>query len=172
MVVLRLGGVYADIDVECRQPLDSVIQPADTLLVGWDAELPDTAAAATQQYARQRQIATWFFAAAPGHPVLRQLCDHIARNAMTVFSNNTVRDTLERTGQGIWTDLVLRHALQHPVAKVRVVPCCGLRCNIPWCCQHSPYHCLLFATAARTRMNTHNSLNLLVVVVVVATGMS
>lgn len=119
MVVLRLGGVYADIDVECRQPLDAVIQPADTLLVGWDAELADSTAAATQQYARQRQIATWFFAAAPGHPVLRELCDHIAHNAMTVFSNNTVRDTLERTGQGVWTDLVLRHALQHPAAKVR-----------------------------------------------------
>lgn len=118
MVILRLGGVYADIDVECRQPLDSVIQPADTLLVGWDVEMPDTAAAAAQQYARQRQVANWFFAAAPGHPVLRELCDHIAHNAMTVFSNNTVRDTLERTGQGIWTDLVLRHALQHPAAKV------------------------------------------------------
>lgn len=123
MVVLRLGGVYADIDVECRQPLDGVIQPADTLLVGWDAELADIAAAATQQYARQRQIATWFFAAAPGHPVLRELCDHIAHNAMTVFSNNTVRDTLERTGQGVWTDRVLRHALQHPAAKVRM-RCC------------------------------------------------
>uniref|UniRef100_A0A383WPH4 Methyltransferase FkbM domain-containing protein n=1 Tax=Tetradesmus obliquus TaxID=3088 RepID=A0A383WPH4_TETOB len=128
MVVLRLGGVYADIDVECRQPLDGVIQPADTLLVGWDAELADIAAAATQQYARQRQMATWFFAAAPGHPVLRELCDHIAHNVMTVFSNNTVRDTLERTGQGVWTDRVLRHALQHPAAKhddpwkVRILP--------------------------------------------------
>lgn len=118
MVLLRLGGVYADIDVECRQPLDSVIQPADTLLVGWDDEVGDVAAATQRSLARQRQVASWFFAAAPGHPVLRQVCDHIARNAMTVFSNNTVRDTLERTGQGVFTDMVLQWALQHPPAKV------------------------------------------------------
>eukprot|EP00878_Enallax_costatus_P018487 GHUV01019462.1.p1 GENE.GHUV01019462.1~~GHUV01019462.1.p1 ORF type:complete len:712 (+),score=229.78 GHUV01019462.1:1971-4106(+) len=128
MILLRLGGVYADIDVECRQPLDSVIQPADTLLVGWDDEVGDPTAAAQRHLARQRQVASWFFAAAPGHPVLRQVCDHIARNAMTVFSNNTVRDSLERTGQGVFTDMVLKWALQHPPAKhddpwkVRILP--------------------------------------------------
>lgn len=118
MVLLRLGGVYADLDVECRQPLDSVIQPADTLLVGWDDEEADAMTAAHRNFARQRQIASWFFAAAPGHPVLRRVCDHIAHNAMTVFSANTVRDTLERTGQGVFTDMVLQWALEHPPSKV------------------------------------------------------
>lgn len=119
MVVLRLGGVYADIDVECRAPLDGVIAPADTLLAGWEGEHADAHDAAVQQYARQRQVASWFFAAAPGHPVLRAACDHIARHALTVYSNSSVRDTQERTGQGLWTDLVVAHALQHPAAKVR-----------------------------------------------------
>jgi mannosyltransferase OCH1-like enzyme len=120
MVVLRLGGAYADIDAECRQPLDSIIQPADTLLVGWDTEVSNANSAAAAGLARQRLIANWFFVAAAGHPVLRELCDHIARNAMSTFSRNSVRDTAERTGQAVWTDVVLRHALQHKAAKVGV----------------------------------------------------
>jgi len=130
-VVLRLGGAYADVDAECRQPLDSIIQPADTMLVGWDTEVANATSAAATGLARQRLIASWFFVAAAGHPVLRELCDHIARNAMNTFSNNTVRDTAERTGHGIWTDIVLRHALQHQAAKV------GNCCNL--------IHCLFLA---------------------------
>jgi hypothetical protein len=64
------------------------------------------------------QVLQWVFAGAPGHPALREICDHIATHATTVFSNNTNRDTLERTGPGVWTDVILRHALQHPPAKV------------------------------------------------------
>jgi len=59
-------------------------------------------------------VLNWFFAAAPGHPVLRGVCDHIARNALSSFSNNTIRDTSERTGAAVWTDMVLRHAASHP----------------------------------------------------------
>ena len=107
------------------------------------------------------------FAGAPGHPALREICDHINRHATTVspvrfctpatlsvqqalapvsavgcvrqcgflirvlsllqvFSNNTNRDTLERTGPGVWTDVILRHALSHPPSNVRNIsfePC-------------------------------------------------
>jgi mannosyltransferase OCH1-like enzyme len=110
MVVLRMGGAYADIDTEARRPLDAVIAPADTLVAGWDAEVASPTAAARRLMARRRQLLPWFFAAAPGHPALRELCDHVARNAHNLFSNATVRDTQERTGQGVWTDVVLRHA--------------------------------------------------------------
>ena len=56
------------------------------------------------------QVLQWFFAAAPGHPALREICNHIAANVGTRFSNNSNRDTLDRTGPGAWTDVVLRHA--------------------------------------------------------------
>ncbi len=65
------------------------------------------------------QVLQWVFAAAPGHPALQEICDHIAANALTRFSNNTNRDTLERTGPGVWTDVVLKHATLHPLATVR-----------------------------------------------------
>jgi hypothetical protein len=65
------------------------------------------------------QVLQWVFAAAPGHPALQEICDHIAANALTRFSNNTNRDTLERTGPGVWTDVVLKHATLHSAAAVR-----------------------------------------------------
>ena len=65
------------------------------------------------------QILQWTFAAAPGHPVLREICDRIARTVYEGFSEDTNLDTLERTGPGLWTDIVLKHARLHPLSKVR-----------------------------------------------------
>lgn len=35
-MVLRLGGVYADVDTECRKPLSGLIRARDTLVVAWE----------------------------------------------------------------------------------------------------------------------------------------
>ena len=56
MVVLRLGGVYADVDTECRQPLSNIIQPRDTLVVGWENEFPTAEIAHKRSYVRKRQV--------------------------------------------------------------------------------------------------------------------
>ena len=45
MVVLRSGGVYADVDTECRRPLDAVLHSKDTLVAGWDNEFAEARAA-------------------------------------------------------------------------------------------------------------------------------
>lgn len=45
MAVLRHGGVYADLDAECRRPLDGVLHSRDTLVAGWAAEFADPRAA-------------------------------------------------------------------------------------------------------------------------------
>eukprot|EP00218_Dolichomastix_sp_CCMP3274_P014156 CAMPEP_0170135690 /NCGR_PEP_ID=MMETSP0033_2-20121228/2605_1 /TAXON_ID=195969 /ORGANISM="Dolichomastix tenuilepis, Strain CCMP3274" /LENGTH=1019 /DNA_ID=CAMNT_0010371293 /DNA_START=85 /DNA_END=3144 /DNA_ORIENTATION=+ len=113
MTVLKNGGVYADVDTECRAPLDAFLYPSDTLVVGWENEFATDEAAYLRHYVRRRQILNWVFAAAPGHPALREVCNRIASRALARFSNNTNRDTLERTGPGIFTDVVLRHALAH-----------------------------------------------------------
>ena len=67
---------------------------------------------------RCTQVLQWIFAGAPGHPALRDICEHIVRSAGFRFSGNTNVDTLERTGPGAWTDAVLRQARLHPPAKV------------------------------------------------------
>ena len=56
MVVLRLGGVYADMDTECRQPLNDLVQPHDTMIVGWENEFESMDHAQFRSYARERQV--------------------------------------------------------------------------------------------------------------------
>lgn len=62
-MVLRLGGVYADIDVELRQPLDSIVTPTDTLVVGWEAEVATDAEAFKRHFVRKRQVGAGFLQA-------------------------------------------------------------------------------------------------------------
>ena len=108
-------GVFAR-----RRPLDYIIKPRDTMVVGWENEFATPEIAMHRNYARTRQVLQWVFAAAPGHPALREICDHIAQNVYTQFSQNTNRDTLERTGPGVFTDYVLKHAAMHPPSKVSI----------------------------------------------------
>ena len=63
------------------------------------------------------QVLQWMFAAAPGHPALRDICDHIAGSVDTKFTGNKNFDTLERTGPGAFTDVILKHAELHPLSK-------------------------------------------------------
>ena len=60
----------------------------------------------------------WAFAAATGHPALREVCEHIAHHDGDLFSEDVWRDVLERTGPGPWTDAVLRHARLHQLPEV------------------------------------------------------
>jgi len=120
LVVLRYGGVYADLDAECMVPLDQMLQPDDVFLVGWECDTESVEAAFKRHFVRQRQIVQWVFAAAPGHPVLQEICEFIALNALTQFSNvSSNHNTLEKTGPGAWTDTILRHLSKTPI---RILP--------------------------------------------------
>lgn len=117
LVLLRHGGVYADVDTESVLPLDTFLKPNDALVVGWEGEFDTDEMAYSRHFVRRRQVLNWAFAAAPGHPALREVCDAIKKNAQRVFTNNTNRDTLERTGPGAFTDAVLRHFWRHSAAR-------------------------------------------------------
>ena len=58
MVVLRLGGVYADIDCECMQPFNQLIRPRDTMVVSWENEFSTAEEARRRDYVRKRQVCT------------------------------------------------------------------------------------------------------------------
>ena len=60
------------------------------------------------------QVLQWLFGAVAGHPVLRDVCDRIANTSGQSFSKDTNADTEERTGPGVWTDVVLQLARAHP----------------------------------------------------------
>ena len=53
----QYGGVYADLDTECRVPLSDVIAPDDALLAGWELVTADSDAKALGwKYVRRRQV--------------------------------------------------------------------------------------------------------------------
>ena len=71
MVILRYGGVYADVDTQCGRPLDNCILPTDSFVTGWEDEYATAELAVKFKFARQRQLQQWVFAAEPGHPALQ-----------------------------------------------------------------------------------------------------
>ena len=54
--MLRIGGVYADVDTECRQPMDGVLRANDSMVVGWENEFESPAEAEHRHYVRSRQV--------------------------------------------------------------------------------------------------------------------
>ena len=132
LIVLHTGGGDADIDTECRQPMDSYLRSTDTLVVGWENEFRTDEMAYSRHFVRRRQVLNWVFAGAPGHPALREICDHIARSAHRVFTNNTNRDTLERTGPGAFTDVIVRQFWLHSKATEAAKDVLAPRATSAW----------------------------------------
>lgn len=126
LVVLKHGGVYADVDTECRRPMDDVIGKEDSLVVGWENEFDTDAKAYSRHFVRRRQVLNWVFAGAPGHPVLISVAKHITEGARRVFTEASNRNTLERTGPGAFTDAVMAHfestQTKRSFWNVRVLP--------------------------------------------------
>ena len=98
-------------------------------------------------FIRARQLQHRLFAAAPGHPALLETVQRIAATIDTRFSLHPAIDALERTGPGVFTDVVLKHAQKHPPAmrhsanhwSIRLLPQKAFgevqqqqRCEQPW----------------------------------------
>lgn len=107
LIVLKYGGVYADLDTECRVPLDTYLASGShlaagshfyagspALVVGLENEFESLSAALARSYMRQRQLIQWIFAAEEGHPALREL---VARIAAAAASGAQHRPTQTRT---------------------------------------------------------------------------
>ena len=64
------------------------------------------------------KVLQWTFAAVPGHPVLRAVCEHIKRHSDKLFSEDEHYDVLERTGPGPWTDAIMAHEQSRQSSQV------------------------------------------------------
>ena len=110
MVILRYGGVYADLDTECLISMDDIIDAEDEMIVGWEGDLKDETAAIPRHFVRRRQVLQWIFAAVAGHPALKEICDLIvskAKESQPVTNSNY--ETLEKTGPGVFTDIIMKY---------------------------------------------------------------
>ena len=145
VAVLKHGGVFADASVTVPRPLAEVLRPEDTLVTAWDVEFPSGQAAITNCYIRARQLQHSLFAATPGHPALFETVDRIVATLTTRFSMHPAIDALERTGPGVFTDTVLKHARKHPPAMrtanghwpIRLLPRKGFGEVVQGSCVHA-----------------------------------
>ncbi|PTX91654.1 glycosyltransferase [Opitutus sp. ER46] len=113
LAVCRHGGIYADIDMECRKPHGPLLDRADLVLGVEETVSPIEARRLLNPY--RTRIANCIFAAAPGHPYLRLAIDEIRQVAGRIDELAVV----EATGPGLLTRLLHEHAAEFPY---RLVP--------------------------------------------------
>ena len=56
LVILKYGGIYADVDTDCARPMDELIVPGDGLLVGWEREYSDKRQQRRDNFVRASQV--------------------------------------------------------------------------------------------------------------------
>lgn len=109
LVLFRIGGVYADIDVSPKQPVEHWWKQAcastgePSLITGWEARLDSAADEARVKFSRQDQVQQWTIVGRAGHPVLKDVLERIRANYKAGRTNCTV----DYTGPGPWSDAVL-----------------------------------------------------------------
>jgi alpha 1,6-mannosyltransferase len=117
LILFALGGIYTDIDTRALKPfdqwLDSISEEETGIVIGVevDAEgIPNWA----DLWARRLQFCQWTIASKPGHPILAEIITRITQDTLNMkegLERLTPSDmkisTLEYTGPGVWTDVVL-----------------------------------------------------------------
>jgi hypothetical protein len=89
-VMAAEGGIYADIDVECRAPIEHWIGNASCQLI----VSPGSA----------NEMQQWIIAAVPQHPVLLRVLENIARRAAELAVNTSYEHFVhDHTGPYIWS---------------------------------------------------------------------
>jgi inositol phosphorylceramide mannosyltransferase catalytic subunit len=86
LILLRHGGIYADLDLECLRPIEPLL--AGRSLVAGRA--PSFHAC---ELGRQEMVCNSFLAAAPGHPVLEALLRHLDQRREIVTHDEVLAST-------------------------------------------------------------------------------
>lgn len=81
LILYDVGGYYADIDVECAQPIDKWLERTHNrfnvgIMVGFEiitGDRPDW----HLWFARKFQMCQWMLVSEPRHPILARVVDHI-----------------------------------------------------------------------------------------------
>eukprot|EP00930_Biecheleria_cincta_P044001 TRINITY_DN30182_c0_g2_i1.p1 TRINITY_DN30182_c0_g2~~TRINITY_DN30182_c0_g2_i1.p1 ORF type:complete len:356 (+),score=50.24 TRINITY_DN30182_c0_g2_i1:71-1138(+) len=118
-VLLHEGGYYADIDVDCMQPIKDWPVPKDiSLLLGYEHSYHlGEEERKHVVFSRSEQIQNFFLGSAPGHQVLKR-CLEILRMKFRWG----VEDTLELTGPATLSDAAHEFLLDKANTKPGVEP--------------------------------------------------
>jgi hypothetical protein len=119
MIVAVHGGLYADMDCECRRPLD-FLRPEDELVVA--TELRTDSRKVRELYRTRRGLlhCQWAFLARPGHPFLHALVQEVLARLDRRMADDLVAHLIDQTGPGAFTDVLEAHRAAG--GAVRIVP--------------------------------------------------
>ena len=119
------GGIYADTDVECTRPMPANILSRYNLVIGLESFITDHKLAAHVQMVVGGQYVQWTIAAAPKHPVLKDVLDSIYAS-VPARADHGIDFTLGFTGPYAWTHAVRRHLMD---PDLHVLPQVAFACN-------------------------------------------
>jgi len=119
MILYNEGGVYTDIDTVALKPIDKWVpekyRDQVRVLIGLEFDQGD--GGGWVDIFHEVQFCQWTIAAAPGHPLLKNMLDHGLKRLHEVLkdTNQTMEtfkpksvDVLTSTGPAAWTDVVFR----------------------------------------------------------------
>lgn len=105
LALLKIGGVYSDIDVKPIKAVAEWNRTGVRLISGWETRLSGPEEAAQYAFSRADQVQQWTIASAPGHPVLSDVLERIRSN----YKNGFTAMTTNYTGPGPWSDAILAY---------------------------------------------------------------
>jgi mannosyltransferase OCH1-like enzyme len=129
LALWAFGGFYADIDCECKRPLDFVDEQ-DEFIVG--IELKTNSRRIMEMYPSDLPLVycQWAFLSRPRHPVLLILIEQIPQTSLTKFSADPRLDFVIRTGPHLFTAVLADYLRQGGKAKIvspAIFGCCDGR---------------------------------------------
>jgi hypothetical protein len=109
LVVFRCGGLYADVDMECRRNHDALLAGCGLVLGVEETWSPIEVRRG--RFPHRIRIANCIFAARPEHGFLQLAIDEIRRGAAVV----SPEEVIDFTGPGLLTHLVHEHGGKFPL---------------------------------------------------------
>ena len=91
LILYHFGGLYADMDYECLEPLNLLLQDADCCM-GLEPRIH------AMQYNKPFMVGNALMATTPAHSYFKQMIEYMIENQHTVFSDIEAWQIFESTG--------------------------------------------------------------------------
>jgi len=95
LVIYKKGGIYADIDTLCLQPMSQLIYPNDEMIIAPENYLPGTASGlyrVTPVDSEVLHYCNWAFAGMAGHPLLEEVIKEASRRILQDFAQIDIKN--------------------------------------------------------------------------------
>jgi mannan polymerase II complex HOC1 subunit len=134
LILFAKGGVYADVDTSPLLPVPNWIpenvDPSELgMIIGIESD--PVSQDWKNYYTRRLQFGNWVIQAKPGHPILREMIATITDQTLlrhqtgdlqlfgkTQDGNNMALQIMDWTGDGIWTDVILKYFNDYVLSRI------------------------------------------------------